>query len=555
MDFQINPLGDHAMLVQISNRIDPKINDQVIALHSRLANIVADKVLFFTPAFCSLGIGFDPETISYDALAQIVQEQFEQIQIGVEFERRLIRIPVCYSTTYGIDLEHVEATTGLDREQIIQLHTSKTYQAHMLGFLPGFAYLGSVDPSLRVERKTEPRLHVAAGSVGLAGEQTGVYPCDAPGGWQIIGRSPVSLVLDSADNQFLISPGDQVQFYSIDQAEFDSMSEKESIAATSKNALLKQPAVGPKEPIQIQPQSDLVSLHFKTAGLRTTVQDFGRTGHQHLGIPSGGAMDRFSAAIANRLVGNADHAAVVEISLMGPAIEIKGDCKIAITGADLSPKIDGQTAPMWETISISGCQRISFGSRKSGCRSYLAIAGEFMLPTWLGSVSPSRFGTGSTTQPDSLKGQTITITTASQPINKRRLPPSGRPVCLADNQPQPVTRVIPMWAGIEWDWFSEQQRNAFLAHQFQILPNSNSMGYRLSSFTNQALDLPTVISSPVVPGTIQITSSGQAILLMRDAQTTGGYPRIGNVCHAALNDLAQLCPGDFICFKLTHSAC
>jgi len=145
---------------------------------------------------------------------------------------------------------------------------------------------------------------------------------------------------------------------------------------------------------------------------------------------------------------------------------------------------------MWETISISGCQQISFGSRKSGCRSYLAIAGEFMLPTWLGSVSPSRFGTGSTTQPDSLKGQTITITKASQPINKRRLPPSGRPVCLADNQPQPVARVVPMWAGIEWDWFSEQQRNAFLSHRFQILPNSNSIQWCRARFKSLLVDRP-----------------------------------------------------------------
>lgn len=535
MDLPILPLGDRAILVLLGDRIDPEVNDQVIALLERLVKVGDVGIEFCTPAFCSLGIGYDPVVISYGDLSELVQQQFEMLQAVSDRERKLVRIPVCYTADLGVDLERVATTTGMTCEQVVELHTSKTYRAYMLGFLPGFAYLGSVDRRLRVDRQAEPRVKVAAGSVGLAGEQTGVYPCDAPGGWQIIGRTPVSLYGQSEDQQnemsrFLISPGDEVEFYSIDQAEYDSLREQ-SIAADFQT----------HEAVASQ-ITDAISLHFKTAGLRTVVQDFGRSGYQHLGVPSGGVMDRFSGAIANRLVGNADDAALIEITLMGPAIEISGDCRIAITGANLSPALDGQAVAMWETISVVGTQRLSFGSRQSGCRCYLAIGGEFQLPRWLGSVSM--------TEHRSLKGETLTVAANLRAGNKRIFPEARRPVGLLEGAGLPVERVLQVLPGPEWDWFSAEQQAEFLGHRFEILPSSNSMGYRLSSFTAQPLELPAMVSSAVVPGVIQVTPSGQCILLMRDAQTTGGYPRIGVVVFESLNEVAQLCPGDSIRFEL-----
>ena len=557
MRLPIIPLGDRAILVDFGDRIAPEVNDQVIALFERLVELANDAIEFCVPAFCSLGIGYDPVAICYADLCLLVQQQFDLIQSRVgERERPKVRIPVCYSPTLGFDLEHVSETTGLSRQQIIELHTSKTYRAYMLGFLPGFAYLGSVDAALRVDRRHEPRLKVAAGSVGIVGEQTGVYPCDAPGGWQIIGRTPISTVRqsDASDahdhsdkNQFLIAPGDEVEFYPIDQAEFDSILEK-SLAVNQ-----------PTAASTTQVNDDSTSLNFKMAGLRAVVQDFGRTGCQHLGIPIGGVMDRFSATIANRLVGNTDHATLIEIALLGPAIEFSGDCQIAITGADLSPKLDGHSVSMWETVSVVGQQRLSFGARQVGCRCYLAIAGDFEPPQRLGSSSPS--ATGAPMADDGwllggslLKGQTVTVSRNRPSVSHKRIfPVELRPACLVGDCQQasgnPVEHLISISKGPEWDWFSDRQRSAFFEHRFEVLANSNSMGFRLSSFLDQDCELPSMISSAVVPGVIQVTPSSQCILLMRDAQTTGGYPRIGVVDYEALNDVAQLCPGDRIRFQ------
>ena len=547
MALPIFPLGDRAILVTLGDRIDPEVNDQVVALYERLVTVA--RIDFLTPAFCSLGIGYDPAIISFDNLSKLVQQQFELIRTAGDREPRVVRIPVCYSVDFGIDLQQVAATTGLTCEQVIELHTSKTYRAYMLGFLPGFAYLGSVDNRLRVDRKPEPRMKVTAGSVGLAGEQTGVYPFEAPGGWQIIGRTPVSLYDRNEDgqsgnwqegaSQLSISPGDDVQFYQIDRAEFDLLFEQSQAGELIQNEVT-------------EPEPSGVSLHFKTAGLRTVFQDLGRSGCQHLGVPSGGAMDRFSATIANRLVGNVNDAALIEVTLMGPTIEIRGNCQIAITGGDLSPMLDGQPVAMWETIPVTGTQRLSFGSRRSGCRCYLAIAGEFQLPSWLGSVSVSPSGANPATAYRSLKGDTLEVVAGSQINNKRIFPAARRPVGLAGTEGQTVEveKTVQFLAGPEWDWFSAEQQEKFLKHRFKILPSSSSMGLRLSSFFDSPLELPAMISSAVVPGVIQVTPSGQPILLMRDAQTTGGYPRIGVVLFECLNEVAQLCPGDSIRFEL-----
>ena len=330
----------------------------------------------------------------------------------------------------------------------------------MLGFLPGFAYLGSVDSRLRVDRQSEPRAKVEAGSVGLAGEQTGVYPCDAPGGWQIIGRTPLAMIDRNDSSKFLISPGDQVQFYPIAQAEFDAMLEQSRAVEQSRAD------VHSKEETVSSPSRNSTSLHFKTAGLRTTIQDCGRMGHQHCGIPSGGVMDSWSSHFANQFVGNHGEASLFEITLMGPTIEFSGDCQIAITGANLSPKLDGQPVPMWETVSVKGGQRLSFGARQNGCRSYLAIAGEVQSPKWLGSVSPSPTGVNPATDYRSLKGETIQVSAwvrselqrsilADRHTTNKRLPPSGRPPCVRDVTIGAYEMVVPIVLGPEWSWFSE----------------------------------------------------------------------------------------------------
>jgi antagonist of KipI len=293
-----------------------------------------------------------------------------------------------------------------------------------------------------------------------------------------------------------------------------------------------------------------IEIHFESPGLQTTLQDFGRSGHQHLGVPAGGAMDRFSAAIANRLVGNRDEAPVFEITLLGPSVKFSAPCQIALTGADLSPLElsplgNGLPLPMWETITLSRPTRLTFGKRNTGCRCYLSIAGEIESPSWLGSVSPAPNGiAGLQLRSNVEAGQAFECHVRETLCTKKTFAKNNRPAFPKQGQ----SFLIPIVRGPEWDQFSVGQQQAFFDAEFEISSDSNRMGYRLSKFYQKPIAISSLVSSGVTPGTIQVTPSGQPIMLMRDAQTTGGYPRIAVVKFEAVNLAAQMAPGDRVRF-------
>ena len=287
----------------------------------------------------------------------------------------------------------------------------------------------------------------------------------------------------------------------------------------------------------------MARLHFLKSGLQTTIQDLGRQGVQDLGIPINGAMDKASAQLANQLVGNNANSPVLEITLLGPKIQFEGPCQIAITGADLSAEINGNTIPLFRTINIEHGDVLSFGKPVTGCRAYLAINGKWDIQSWLGSFSASATNTAQTT-PDSVivKDQILEI------INGKEKPaisiPQGERPSLSVEAP------IKVYPGPEFEAFSTIEKQSFFGDRFTIGQDSNRMGYRLNEALNSYTKKEEVISSGVIPGTIQITNSGQPIVLMADAQTTGGYPRIANVSSNDLDRLAQFKPGDTVRFEL-----
>ena len=286
----------------------------------------------------------------------------------------------------------------------------------------------------------------------------------------------------------------------------------------------------------------MIKLHFIKPGLQTLIVDHGRPGYQSWGVPVGGAVDRTSASLANWLVGSPANAPVLEITLLGPTIEIEGDGQIALTGADLSPKIDGQAITMYETINVTSGMKLSFGTPKCGCRSYLAVGGNWQLKQWLSSYSALAYDSSGINKNSAIKkNSVVSINTHS----------SIAPKCISINQRpdicKPFTaRVLP---GPEFDSFTEDFQQQFLHQRFQLSPQSNRMGCRLTPELKN-LTGSEMISSGVIPGTIQITSSGQPIILLADAQTSGGYPRIANVITADVDALGQLKPGDEVRFVL-----
>lgn len=286
-----------------------------------------------------------------------------------------------------------------------------------------------------------------------------------------------------------------------------------------------------------------IELRVIHPGLLTTVQDQGRVGHQHCGVPVGGAMDQTSMRIANELVGNPSSTPVLEITLMGPVIEFQGDFQAAITGADLSPQFDDQPLPMNRTLSLASGQ-LRFGQAISGCRAYLAVRGQWQVPTWLGSCSPITLGSEHEIASNQLgRGSVIAIET-------------NCPAALTSievNRVEPHSELsVKIQPGPEFEAFSRQQIAAFFSRRFTISTHSNRMGYRLASDLDcQSMSLDQeLVSSGVFPGCIQLTGSGQPIVLMRDAQTTGGYPRLAVIGEQELDQVAQLKPGDFLRFQI-----
>ena len=173
------------------------------------------------PAYSSLTVGYQPTVIDYKALVKKIKELEAEIFTRKRLSKdRRLKIPVCYEAPYALDFEELSEKTGLSKTEIIQLHTATTFKVYMLGFLPGFVFMGKLPEALQCARKTSPRLNVPAGSVGLAGFQTGIYPSETPGGWQIIGCTPLKLFDPAATHPFLFQAGDFVNFHAISKVDF-----------------------------------------------------------------------------------------------------------------------------------------------------------------------------------------------------------------------------------------------------------------------------------------------------------------------------------------------
>lgn len=225
--YQISPLGDSALLIDFGNRIDENINKKVILKTKQLKDALAG-VKEVVAAYSSISVYFDlakwkkqlpKDKLVFDHLKELIEQLLLQPLPQEEYEERLITIPVCYEPEFAADINDITVANNISPEEIIALHLSKIYRVYMLGFLPGFSYLGEVDEKIAIQRKTHPQ-PVGAGAVGIAGRQTGIYPLASPAGWRIIGRTPVKLFDANADEPALLRAGDRVQFFPISKNDF-----------------------------------------------------------------------------------------------------------------------------------------------------------------------------------------------------------------------------------------------------------------------------------------------------------------------------------------------
>lgn len=210
-------LGNDCLLLRFEQSIDVEIHQQIVQLFSSLKEM--NGVEYLIPSYCSIAVGFDPTIQSHQTILNYC-EGFNYSKQKQE-EGRQIQVPVCYDEEFALDWREMEEQTNLSFDEIIERHTSQTYRVYLLGFLPGFPYMGILPNSLHCKRKQQPRQQVAAQSVALAGAQTGIYPCESPGGWQIIGKTPLQLLdLTQSTSPTFFQIGDEVQFKAISKLEF-----------------------------------------------------------------------------------------------------------------------------------------------------------------------------------------------------------------------------------------------------------------------------------------------------------------------------------------------
>jgi KipI family sensor histidine kinase inhibitor len=221
---EIYPAGDCALCVEFAQKIDGEINDRVHALAGSLADAQdAGLVTDIIPAYASLLVCFDPLRISSRRLKALLRRRIKKTRGGAAVKRKTVRIPVCYEGPFAPDMETVSAHTGLTPEEIVRRHSAPVYRIYMLGFLPGFPYLGGLDPALETPRLKTPRTKIPAGAVGIGGAQTGIYPLESPGGWQLIGRTPLKPYDPSRIPPILYNAGDNIVFYPVSASEYEQM--------------------------------------------------------------------------------------------------------------------------------------------------------------------------------------------------------------------------------------------------------------------------------------------------------------------------------------------
>lgn len=218
--------GDSSMLIEFGNEISPEINRKITAVVQLMKAQQIEGVVDMIPAFCSLLINYDPRIITYEHLRKRM-EQLVKLDVAAEqTARKIIEIPVCYGGEYGPDIENIAKHSGVSVEEVIRIHSSRDYLIYMLGFMPGFAYLGGLEECLHTPRLANPRIKINAGSVGIGGSQTGIYPLDSPGGWQLLGMTPVKVYDPMRDVPILYEAGEYIRFVPVDEETYKSIKEE-----------------------------------------------------------------------------------------------------------------------------------------------------------------------------------------------------------------------------------------------------------------------------------------------------------------------------------------
>ena len=523
------PVTHNALLVELADL------DQTLALLASLQRHPPHGVEELVPAARTILVEYRASATRAETLVQDIAAR--SLTQGAERSDTLIEIPVHYN---GEDLAEVAQILGITADEVVQRHTGSEFTVAFTGFAPGFAYLSGGDPVLNVPRRSTPRTRLPAGSVGLAGTFSGVYPQASPGGWQIIGTTPVAMWDITRAQPALLQPGYRVRFVDI---------ATKNIAASA----YSESAGGQKDPkpagrTQHHLAAGHTALQVRATGLLTVFQDLGRHGQARQGVSASGAMDQAALKAANRLVGNASNAAALETVGGGLQLRSVGDNVVAVTGADAVLTLttaDGQrwSVPRYEPVALADGDMLAVGQPTAGARCYVAVRGGFAEAPVMGSCATdtlAHVGPAPVAVGDWLAVQPAPATSV---VAAPELPPADLPTL----EQEVVLDVV---MGPRTDWFTPEAIARFAAQRWQVTPQSNRVGLRLAGEMplDRAItgELP---SEGTALGALQVPPSGQPVLFLADHPLTGGYPVIGCVAPYHLDRAGQIPVGAWLRFN------
>lgn len=529
--FRLEPFGEAAVIVLLGGGIDEASYRQLAALSKAIQNNPPRGFAELVPAYNSLLVVFDPRISDTDSVSTAVQTLAATLPpVTEDAARDIIELPVAYGGDFGPDLESVAAKAGLSTEEVIAIHSSKPYLVYMLGFTPGFPYLGGMDQRIAAPRLKTPRTKVPAGSVGIADTQTGVYPLESPGGWNLIGQTPLALFDPDRQHPALLTPGSYVHFVPINHSEYDGLHNPRK--ARQRN---EQPSKDWGSPAR--------SIVILKPGALSTVQDQGRFGYQAAGVPPSGPMDEHSMNLANILAGNKLDTACIECTLGGLELRFETDSTFALAGAETTAFLNDNPVSMHTTLQAKAGAVLRLGMARAGLRIYLAVSGGIAVPKVMGSRATFQRGNFGGFKGRALAaGDRLPLGSASE----TSIPQRTVPLALIPAFPSDIcVRAIPSH---ETDRFTAEGLECFFSASYCVSQKSDRMGCRLEGPVLEHTAGADIISSGVQTGTVQVPGDGQPIVLMADRQTTGGYTRIAQVIRADLPLLGQARPGDTVRF-------
>lgn len=507
------PVSLTTLLVELENL------DETLALFASLQAEPIHGIVEMVPAARTVMVRFQPEVVTASALVASIARR--DVSKPATASDQMVEIPVHYN---GEDLEDVAELTGLPVEDVIRRHTESIFTVAFCGFAPGFGYLVGGDPKLHVPRRKSPRTRIPAGSVALAGEFSGVYPQNSPGGWQIIGTTPAKMWDLARVPPALFQPGYQVRF--ID---------------------LAHPPVSyhlqPEPQVMLAPIRDVAegpAFTVLEAPMPALIQDLGRFGQTGQGVSSSGALDQGAFKSANRIVGNPANTPCLEIALGGFSFEISHRAVMALTGAPCPIEIETRdgvrlSAETYQPVSLEAGDKVRLGFAPRGARSYLAFRGGL-------DVSPVL---------ESAATDTLAVV-GPEPVGINRIIGIGgvgerlQPVSLderpAFEHPVPGEEIVlDVVMGPRTDWFTEKGVETLFSQQWTVTPQSNRVGVRLSGEVPlERIDARELPSEGTATGAIQVPHSGQPVLFLADHPLTGGYPVIATVAEYHLDLAGQM---------------